>query len=173
MTRQVPKEIVILVDSREQNPLPFPATVFGPPLGRAKEGKRVLVRTQREHLETGDYLMRGAGHLCRAERKGSLTELENNLCSSDQGRQDKAITALVKSTRYPILVLDFPWNDKISIRGRHPTDPNEDYVWACLAAMVARYDITLLSLGTTRSKRSRVELGQFLALLFLAHYLKG
>jgi len=103
------RKLEVLVDAREQRPLPLPArfiwhsTRWDRP-GTAHQFRVIpIVGT----LAWGDYCLKGFERGCVVERKGSLEEVQQNLMSKDRPRFLKALTRLVDNCAYPILLLDF------------------------------------------------------------------
>lgn len=111
-----PKEATIIIDSREQIPLLFPATiVIYDPGGTPK---LVRLSTVKEALPTGDYALKGHEGSGLVERKGSVAELARNLLpgSSDRRRALTALRRLANACRYPLILLD------VHLRDFHPRD---------------------------------------------------
>ncbi len=183
MTRIAPKSLTILVDSREQRPLPIPASTPKPRDSKNYRpfAGRVLIKTKPACMEHGDYAIKGFEHACLVERKGSLEEIWANLFTGDWARQQKAFRGMVAVTKNPILLLDFPWTDSIYSRGgRGKIDP--DIVWSRLAGVAIDYNLTIIGGGVSRTKKdrdpalssaSRKKLAAFMVALMLYHYLQA
>ena len=74
-------------------------------------------------LDAGDYALAGYEHLARVERKGSVAELMGNLFTRDRARQERALTKLISSCKYPYLLLDFPAREAMT--SPYVRDPQE------------------------------------------------
>lgn len=98
--------MTILVDTREQKPLPIPQTILWAPAGC--DSKRIHIRTEPQDLNAGDYMLKEAGSICIVERKGNINEIRENLQGRDRPRAMRAFDKLVRATENPVLALDFP-----------------------------------------------------------------
>jgi ERCC4-type nuclease len=111
----------ILVDSREQTPLVFPA----------------MVQVQRRTLKTGDYSIAGYEDLFTVERK-SLPDLVNTVIH-DRARFERE---LERMTKYPFrrLLIVAPWERVLKGQYRFSA-ANGKAVMASVSAFEVRYGI--------------------------------
>lgn len=86
--RRVKKEYTILVDEREKKPLTFPEYIVCLNPGKDpchQTGTTVRLITQKRTMKTGDYKI--DGHPALLERKGSISEISQNLLTSEGRRR--------------------------------------------------------------------------------------
>jgi hypothetical protein len=86
--RGVKKEYTILVDEREKKPLTFPEYIVCLNPGKDpchQTGTTVRLITQKRTMKTGDYKI--DGHPALLERKGSISEISQNLLTSEGRRR--------------------------------------------------------------------------------------
>ena len=82
------KEYTILVDEREKKPLTFPEYIVCLNPGKDpchQTGTTVRLLTQKRTMKTGDYKI--DGHPALLERKGSISEISQNLLTSEGRRR--------------------------------------------------------------------------------------
>lgn len=82
------KEYTILVDEREKKPLTFPEYIVCLNPGKDpchQTGTTVRLITQKRTMKTGDYKI--DGHPALLERKGSISEISQNLLTSEGRRR--------------------------------------------------------------------------------------
>ena len=156
----LPRKITILVDTREQKPLPLPKTIKWSEVG--KSAHIIEIRQEPITLDAGDYMIKGAGKSCVVERKGSINELHQNLQGPDRPRAMRAFQKLVESTQNPILALDFPLSQRL-YKGDRET------VFTRLMQLCATYRISILSVGGGLNARHL--LSDLIIRVLLAHYL--
>jgi hypothetical protein len=84
----VKKEYTILVDEREKKPLTFPEYIVCLNPGKDpchQTGTTVRLITQKRTMKTGDYKI--DGHPALLERKGSISEISQNLLTHEGRRR--------------------------------------------------------------------------------------
>lgn len=158
----LPKHVTILVDTREQKPLPLPKTIKwfqdGP------TGHLIEIREEPLALYAGDYAMKEAPKRCIVERKGHINELRDNLQGVDRYRAMKAFRKLCEATDNPILALDFSLTQRL-YKGEH------DILFTRLAQLCAKYRLQVLSVGG--GVTARHTLSELIVRVLLAHYFSG
>lgn len=104
------KEVTVLVDRREKQPLPFPSIFVGwnpldPPSWESSHKLIVHVRTQ--HLPTADYTLAGHQQDVLIERKKDLDELRGNLVTR-RGREnfEAELRRMKEHTARPLILLE-------------------------------------------------------------------
>lgn len=105
MQQQIPKALTVLVDDREKYPVQFPANFRW---HNASHAYLIKVHTKRVRLPTGDYALKGYEKYVLVERKGSMRELHNNLCTKDVVRFTACLHRMRKECARPILYVDLP-----------------------------------------------------------------
>ncbi len=95
----------ILVDSREQKPLGFPAHLV---VSKPNRGHPTTVQllTEKVTLETGDYALKGYESATLVERKKGLGELAKNLMTEDSKRFKACLERLRSSCQDPWIVIE-------------------------------------------------------------------
>ncbi len=162
-----PKKLTVLVDSREQFPLLFPATVLYFPSRGLRPYHLIHIKTKVNRMETGDYALEGYKSTCIIERKGSQSELATNMCSKDYMRSHRAFVRLILETDHPYIVLEetpaglFP--------AEHANRPNPDRVVDAFIREVCDLKIPLIFAGRARSPGHRRKLGHFILKIMLYH----
>lgn len=98
----------ILVDTREQTPLPIPAnlTMQDPAWGGRMKLSTVRVDTVRTKLDEGDYALEGHRGLVLVERKASLREVAGNCLGRDRDRFVSCLDRLRSACSHPTLMLE-------------------------------------------------------------------
>lgn len=102
-------EWTILVDTREQKPLPFPAylPIFDPASSPASPRlTTVRLLTKKQKLDTGDYCLESHPTIGIIERKADLSELHGNLCTKDGLARFFAELHRLRGFRNPCLLLE-------------------------------------------------------------------
>jgi hypothetical protein len=94
----IPTTLTVVVDSREKIPILFPATLTWCP-DRSAKTQEIIVKTRTDKLFAGDYCLEfpeGTYHdrTCTVERKGSASEIYNNLFTKDWDRCSRAFRRL-------------------------------------------------------------------------------
>lgn len=163
--KQIPRQIRIVVDSREQRPLLFPDSIDFYPF-RDRHPHRVLVSTAKAKLDAGDYLLEGYEALAVVERKGSMSELYGNLFSSDFQRANDAFKRLSDACIYPYLLLDFSLS---SIWTPAKYAPNAPRIMDALCWTVQQYGLRLWFGSQSKQPSSRRRLGEVVARVLFAH----
>lgn len=74
----MPRELRIIIDDREKQPLAFPSTLTALDRNNPSRTSLYKIVTTRERLEYGDYLCPDARHAVVIERKKNLRELCGN-----------------------------------------------------------------------------------------------
>lgn len=162
-----PKKLTVLVDSREQFPLLFPATVLWFPTRSSRPFYMIHIATRVERMDTADYALDGYEDTCMIERKGAQSELATNLCSKDYARAHAAFKRLAEETTHPYIVLEetpagmFPME--------RPSRPNPDRVMDAFIREVCTLKIPLIFAGRARSPGHRRKLGHFILKIMLYH----
>lgn len=162
MTHQTP----VIIDSREQLPLPFPATVICPRTesGTHDEVDLHIITTQVEALPEGDYCLGNNRAGTVVERKYRYLELIKNASAVDRRRQESSLRRLSLACSYPCLLLeDTPFPDE---RG----DPKAIRALHMLFGWLTAYRISLLWFGPQqRSERARKRLGEYILRIMLSN----
>lgn len=93
----IPNSVTVIVDSREKKPILFPATISWHS-NRTSTEHLIAVETRTDALFAGDYCLELNGlpydRICTIERKGSPSEIYNNLFTNDWQRAAKAFARL-------------------------------------------------------------------------------
>lgn len=96
----LPRDLTILIDSREKKPLPFPEhLVVCDPAPRTLRVRHACIT-----LKTGDYALGGYPECGVVERKGSLREVATNMQSGDLLRQSGVLRRLAELPRAALLL---------------------------------------------------------------------
>lgn len=98
--------LTLLIDTREQLPLPFTERHIRVHLDRAKKPTLFHIKCKERKLDVGDYAFEGYELLCPVETKRSPDELYNNLLTDDFERSQRAFSRLLCAD-HPILVCEF------------------------------------------------------------------
>jgi hypothetical protein len=147
---------IILVDSREKQPLEFPETVKWYDEYRKPHLEKLTVR--KAALKQGDYALEGHEKLMLVERKGSPSELWQNLLTKDHRRARASLTRLAQSCKIPVLMLDCSVIDLYS-KDYQP----KGLLPSAFLREVSRLGLHLFFAGRHRARSSRRTLGGFLA----------
>lgn len=100
-----PTAFTVVIDTREQRPLPIPATV-------TIDGITYSTTTVRKKLDAGDYSLLGYEWVSAVERKWSTQELIKNFSDPRNGiRQGKAFKRLDHSCLHPIILIETALSD--------------------------------------------------------------
>ena len=160
MVKKLSRKQTILIDSREQLPLPFPGTVV-------VDGTRYSLTGKVVTRHEGDYALKGYEDCCIVERKYSARELLKNLFDPKDGkRQAKALTRLCSACELPVLVLEA--TPALLLRpSRGVKDPSG--LPLGLVRMLHRFDnLHLVFAPTFGSARNRQLTGELVASLLIA-----
>jgi hypothetical protein len=114
----MPAERTIIVDSRENTPLPIPSYVT---VHSAKGASCTYkIRVEKKALATGDYCTLSG--LTGIERKGSPRELWGCCCGRDAGRFLDQLDRMADTYRNPYLLLEMSLST-LQKPGRHWPEP--------------------------------------------------
>ena len=150
-----PTSITVLVDTREQRPLLFPANIKVWEYGGKPQ--LVKIKTKRIGLATADYALQGHEATALVERKGSLDELGKNLTSPDRRRQFAEFIRLRDTTANALIVIDENPVRLLDVTERS----NPDMVLTELFSAMNRHDLRLMVVGGTKTTTGRRKLGEF------------
>lgn len=115
----LPRDIVLLIDTREKKPLEVPATIaFAHPEDPARVDV-VRIHKQIKELKTGDYAIAGCEAARLIERKGGAREIVQNIMTGDVKRFTAALDRLASACALPLLFLE-----------GHPSELLSDQPWA-------------------------------------------
>lgn len=169
----IPNTVTVLVDDREKYPILFPKylTIQDQRTGRPRL-LRVLVRTTR--LPCGDYCLRWAKAKCVIERKASVEELAQNLCSGDWFRQMAAFKRLRKFSAVRYLLIDGSLGDltrycKTDTFKAQYQCPDPNIVISRLVHCCIEFGMNLWWIGGGRQAAHRTTLGAVLLNLMIQH----
>lgn len=168
MHKPLPSKLIVLVDSREQTPLLFPATLsLWLPWSRKTERVSIVPKTVK--LDSADYRLDMCPDLAAVERKGSMGEICTNLCSDDYARTTASLSRLVSSARFPYLMVEAGPSEFIT-----PTRycENPEYVLQRLVAICQKFNIRLVLGGRAHTPAARRALGTLTLHLLLGHWLE-
>lgn len=159
--RPFPRQVTVLVDSREKNPVLFPETIV---MHMGGHRYMVRVKTRIKKMDAGDYAVLGQTRRVLIERKGHLNELHQNLCTKDTDRFYRALTRFMEATQKPILLLDMTPADAC-----RPTQYVEDpgAVMDRFYEMIANEDVRLIFAGSCKHPTTRRMLGEQLLRIML------
>lgn len=183
---EVPKRLTVLVDSREQKPLLFPKVLklhLGNvlvPVGKDKL-VRIPIETRTEKLDAGDYTVAEYPGLVGIERKGSIDELAQNLCTRDRYRFTEALGRFFESYRHRALFLDCT---PLSVLEPVGTSQDPFYVLDRLWGTVGGFPLTVIwgnerppkgtpSLTPTARTNARRRLGELLLRWMVSRIIYG
>lgn len=154
---------VILVDSREKRPMPFPPYLpFWVTPTRRTTIKLVL---EERTLKTADYVLGSAPAQVGIERKANLDELHANLCTASGRKRFLAcLDRLSSEFAQPVLFLEGTPGHLVRTVHREvdPTRVRDQLMSAC-----AHYGVSLLMLPTATIPQRRVA-AEWLASLLIA-----
>jgi ERCC4-type nuclease len=128
-------EPVVIIDSREQNPLP---------LSRLKSERGTLV--------TGDYSVKGLEHLFAIERK-TISDLVN-CCMGERERFERELHRLRGFRFKRLLVVG---TEAEILKGDYRSNIKPAAVLGTLRAFEVRYDVPVVFCETVEAAASRVE----------------
>lgn len=167
----LPKTVTMQVDTREQYPLLFPATVRIPHPERLGVMCVVAVKVQKIKLDCGDYRLAEYPKCCVIERKASQLELFKNLEDSlDSIRQAKAFRRL-REVEFPYLLIEAT-PQEVFEKTKMVQDP--DKLVARLCVVLAKYGFGVLWWPWgRRTPENRRKIGGVLVHLMLACALKN
>jgi len=156
--KQTTHEFTILVDTREQKPLTFPATFQVAP------ATTCVLKTKKQKLDFGDYALEGFETLAAVERKGSIQELLKNFTDPDDGkRQGRALSRLVNGTRFPIFLVETPLSD---LTRKLPSGEQPTIIFGGIGLALTRIgQFSIIFSSSLSSLSSRQTTGQLVAAL--------
>lgn len=154
---------IIVVDSREKRPMPFPAHI---PFW-ATPKRRVTIKLVQEvrTLKTADYILGGAPSQVGIERKADLDELHQNLCTaSGRKRFLSCLDRLSSEFAQPVLFLEGTPAHlmRSTYKDVDPARVRDQLMSAC-----AHYKVSLLMYPTATIPQRRVA-AEWLASLLIA-----
>lgn len=168
---QIPAEITIQVDTREQFPLLFPDIIQ---IGHPELTYKMIpitVNHERLTLPCGDYRLKEYPKDCIVERKASQLEIFKNLNEShDRVRQAKAFRKLVASCNHPVLLVEASPQELL---GNDPRIKNPEIVAHRLSLAIAKYGFHVIFLPwKSRCAATRRKAGHLLLHLMMGYVLK-
>lgn len=160
--RPAPKKLTVLVDTREQTPITFPANLtwsrFHPP---------IPITCKRSTLSAGDYTIEEHPSFFGVERKGSADELSHNLSPGDWKRQCSALSRLCASYLHPYLLIESGPLELLKC-------PHNPALPMLLGQLSSTHPILrVIPVGRQRAVGRRISLGEFILQFFLGHLLVG
>ena len=167
----LPTKVTVEVDTREQYPIRFPATIRVVHPERPRERLLVKVKTQKVALDCGDYRLAEYPTGCVVERKAGQRELWKNLFNpKDMVRQAKSFRKLA-AVECPYLLVELT---PAEILRKNPYIPDTEALLSRLGTVIAKYGFQVLWIPwrTRRGTNRRLELGTFLVHLMLTHGLR-
>ena len=170
MNRRIPKSLTVDVDDREKYPILFPRSMKYFDKFRKPHLIQLIIRKQR--LRFGDYRLACDPRGCVVERKGSVSELANNLLTKDRPRTLRALHRLVKECRTPVLVLDIRLSD-FFLNPRTPHQPPPSITICELFRVLQDLGIHLFIPGACKGTIIRRCLGEALVHLMLEDFLNA
>ena len=162
----VPDSITVQVDTREQYPVLFPATIQVPHPTRVRAMVVIHVKVQKIKLDAGDYRLAEYLDCCVIERKASQLELFKNLTDQkDSIRQAKAFKRL-SACRFPYLLIEASPTE-IGTKGR--LVDNAEHLMAKLCYVLANqgFGVLWIPWGKHNVKKRR-DLGRVMVHLMFA-----
>ena len=159
-----PSTITVEVDTREQCPFLFPATVQ---VYLGWTPKIVHVKTTRVKLPFGDYRLKHAKNACVIERKGCVSELSTNLLDArDSVRQAAAFKKLCDGCLNPVVWVEARLRDFLTPT-KYVRRPQK--VLECLMKAAKQYNFQLVFAHRTPSEASRRTSGELAIHMMLAY----
>ena len=163
VSRAVPKQITVLIDTREKIPLLFPKTI--PWHLSTRDSRYINVKTERKCLKTADYYLKNHSATCMIERKGSIAELHQNT-TVDRGRCRRALDRLAQATAHPYVLLD--GTAATFLRPSPHVAVPQRALQFFLEDCVSR-EIAILWLGGGSTRPARIKVGTALLQILLSH----
>lgn len=164
------KTIRILIDSREKEPLPFPANL---PLYRP-DGKKETVRilTSKSTMKTGDYRLETSPPTqdfpsCIIERKCGLREIQDCFMGRSRKRVCEAsgqLDRLSTATPAPVLLLEC---SPLALLRQSAQNPDGPFLADRVLFECARHQIELHCLPVL-NRTTRIQAGEWVARKLLA-----
>lgn len=168
----VPRQLVVLVDTREKFPITFPRWLVVYTPGRTTP-HMVAVKVKSTRLKSGDYCLQGYKRKCIIERKASLDELYQNLFTADWRRQEIAFERLQKAAKKRVLLIDAGIGDLMKYAHRSDIKaqyelPDPGVVLDRIMYVCKQYRMSLWMIGGGRRPESRTWLGAMVLRKLLA-----
>jgi len=152
---QLPRQLIVLGDTREQAKLLFPSHVsVRHPTG---ETHRHEVHLASKKLDTGDYALQGFEKACLIERKGSIREVSQNCLTSDSSRFEKCLQRLSSECSHPLLLFE---GDIKSLLTPTQHVKNPGHAIDALLLLLAKYRIPFYTFKT-RTQDDRRLAGEY------------
>lgn len=166
----IPSSIVVEVDSREQYPVKFPATLRIVHPEQPKKRLLIKVKTRKKALPYGDYRLAAYPECCVIERKAGQRELYKNIFNPrDAVRQAKSFRKL-SQCEFPYLLIELT---PAEILQQNPHIPDTEILLNRLSMVFVKYGFHILWIPwRSRKKTGRRQLGTFLAHLMLMSALR-
>lgn len=168
----LPAEVTVQIDSREQYPLLFPEMVKIAHPERSYLMLPIQVLTQKTKLDCGDYMLKEYPKDCIIERKASQLEIFKNLEDHlDRIRQAKAFRRLSGACKHPTLMIEASAAELLSVS---PRIKNPEVVAHRLSLAIARYNFNVIfAPWKSRSSAVRRKVGTLLVHLMLGYALQS
>lgn len=111
------RDWTILIDTREQKPLPFPSHL---PVWDEESGRptTITLTLRKQKLDTADYALEGNSS-CLIETKRGALELAQNLFSPDRPRFLAALDRLASAARHPVVLIEGSPHEILSTPNKH------------------------------------------------------
>lgn len=167
----IPQRITVQIDTREQCPMLFPATIrIAHPELTYKE-LVIPVKEERIALPFGDYRLVEYPDLCVFERKATQLEIFKNLNDAhDRVRQAKAFRKLSCGCKFPYLLVEA---SPAELLADDPHIKQPEFVCHRLAMAIAKYGFhTIFLPWKSRSPDVRRKVGTLMLHIMLACALK-
>lgn len=168
---EIPSEITVCADTREQYPLLFPEIIQ---IGHPELTYRMIpiaVKVERVKLDCGDYVLKEYPRECIVERKASQLEIYKNLNDShDRIRQAKAFRKLVAGCNHPLLLIEASPGELL---GNDPHIKNPEIVAHRLSLVIAKYGFHVIFLPwKSRCSNTRRKAGHLLLHIMMGYVLQ-
>lgn len=157
--KRLPPKLTIDIDTREKNPLRFPASVC---VLDGSDWRTLPVSTHRVTLSFGDYRLSEYPHLLVAERKGSVSELASNLLTDDYARTRRSLERLALGCHYPFILLEENTRSFLS-----DSTANPDHLLQRLGEALCTHGLHFLLIGSLQTPSARLNAGRFLLNLMI------
>lgn len=154
---------IILIDTREQNPWKF--NVCTTCAGSEKQG-----------LKTGDYTIKGMEELFVIERKGSASEIYNNLGQAVGRERFYKEMERMKDFKWKFIFLDFgiediyKWPTQAKRLTGYKCRQTPQFIVSQLVEIQAKYGVPFIFLGNPANKNEQVYKKQFINRFIYKYY---
>ena len=164
------ESITVLVDTREQYPLLFPAHITIEKRVRDKRQQlRIPVKVKKQKLDYGDYALEGYEHCCIFERKSGTWELTTNLYNDkDMIRACKAFKRLADNCVFPYLILESTPSQLLKGKIQNNSKAPESLMYR-LASVIAKYRLSAMWVPKPSSSTAKRDIGTAVLHIMLAH----